>query len=52
VIQTLSLWGKHRERDLFIFLIDIAARPYSEACTGRWDQFRDRREFSLNQPLQ
>lgn len=43
VIQTLTLWGKHKERDLFIFLVDTGARPYSEACTLRWEQIRDRR---------
>ncbi|MEY9719250.1 integrase [Sinorhizobium fredii] len=43
VVQTLSLWGKHRERDLFIFLVDTGARPYSEATALRWDQVADRK---------
>ncbi|WP_085025262.1 tyrosine-type recombinase/integrase [Ensifer aridi] len=48
VNQTLSLWGKHRERDLFIFLVDTGARPYSEATTLRWEMVGDRRvEFVM-----
>lgn len=43
VIQTLTLWGKTRERDLFQFLIDTGARPYAEATSLRWDQVGDRR---------
>ncbi|MER9596093.1 site-specific integrase [Mesorhizobium sp. M0244] len=42
VIQTLSLWGRHRERDLFIFLVDTGARPYSEGTNFRWTDLRDR----------
>jgi integrase len=42
VIQTLTLWGRLSERDLFIFLIDTGARPYSEGTSSRWSQFRDR----------
>ncbi|MDX1068976.1 site-specific recombinase XerD [Sinorhizobium medicae] len=43
VIQTLSLWGKSRERDLFIFLVDTGARPYAEACSLRWENIGNRR---------
>lgn len=42
IIQTLTLWGRLAERDLFIFLIDTGARPYSEGTSARWSQFRDR----------
>ncbi|MER8582654.1 tyrosine-type recombinase/integrase [Mesorhizobium sp. M1423] len=40
VIQTLTLWGKDRIRDLFIFLVDTGARPYSEATAFRWLDLR------------
>ncbi|CAM5598352.1 Tyrosine recombinase XerC [Mycolicibacterium aubagnense] len=43
VIQTLTIWGKHHERDLFIFLVDTGARPYAEACALQWENLRDRR---------
>lgn len=38
ILQTLRLWGKQREADLFVFLWDTGARPYSEATAFAWDQ--------------
>lgn len=43
VIQTLALWGRDRERDLFIFLVDTGARPYAEACRLQWARIDNRR---------
>ena len=48
VIQTLTLWGKHRERDLFVFLIETGARPYAEACTLQWQQVGQRKVTFLD----
>lgn len=42
VIQTLTLWGENKIRDLFIFLVDTGARPKAEAMALRWTNFRDR----------
>ncbi len=36
IFATLAQWGKHRERDLFIFLVDTGARV-GEARKLRWD---------------
>lgn len=43
IVQTLTLWSRIDERDLFIFLVDTGARPYSEATSAGWSQFRDRK---------
>ncbi|NLS01987.1 site-specific integrase [Rhizobium sp. P32RR-XVIII] len=43
VIQTLTLWGRPRECDLFVFWVDTGARPYAEACRLRWEYVGDRK---------
>ena len=42
VIQTLTLWGEDRIRDLLIFLVDTGARPQAEALSLQWTDFRER----------
>jgi integrase len=48
VEQVLSRWGLNRERDLFRFLLDTGARPYSEACSLHWRYVGDQRVTFIN----
>jgi integrase len=43
VIQTLTLWAKEDERDLFVFCVDTGARPFAEAATAPWRDFANRK---------
>lgn len=36
ILQTLKLWGLHREHDFVVFLVDTGARPFSEAAQVEW----------------
>ena len=42
ILQTLTLWGKEREKDFFIFLIDTGARPFTEGTQFTWQDVTER----------
>lgn len=43
IADAMTRWRRYRERDLFYFLVDTGARPYSEACRLKWHHVWDRK---------
>jgi integrase len=42
VIALLSQWGKDKERDLFMFLVDTGLRPWEEAGKLKWPNVKEK----------